>query len=104
MEMVARTGGVICLWPLAYEGRGVRRETLRDWAQDVLEIKRRLGIEHVGLGTDGGGQLPARVKGYHDVADLRSLAASLQEVGLTGSDIAAFFGGNFLRVFRQCAG
>jgi len=104
MELIVKTGGVICLWPLAYQGRGARRETLRDWAQDVVEMKKRLGIEHVGLGTDGGGQLPARVTGYHDVTDLRGLAASLRDVGLTRSDIAAFFGGNFLRVFRQCAG
>ena len=64
----------------------------------------RLGIEHVGLGTDGGGQLPARVRGYHDLTDLRSLAVSLQETGLTRSDTAAFLGDNFLRVFRRCAG
>lgn len=104
MELIAKTGGVICLWPLAYHGSRSQRETLRDWAQDVLEMKKRLGIEHVGLGTDGGGQLPALVKGYHDVTDLRSLAGSLRDLGLTRDDIAAFFGGNFYRVFKQCVG
>lgn len=104
MELIAKTGGVICLWPLAYQGSHSQRETLRDWAQDVPEMKKRLGIEHVGLGTDGGGQLPGLVKGYHDVTDLRSLGASLRDAGLSRDDIAAFLGGNFYRVFKQCAG
>jgi microsomal dipeptidase-like Zn-dependent dipeptidase len=38
------------------------------------------------------------------VTDLRSLGASLRDAGLSRDDIAAFLGGNFYRVFKQCAG
>jgi len=67
-------------------------------------MKKRIGMEHVGLGTDGGGHLPARIKGYSDVRDLRKLAQAMTEVGLTREDIAAYMGGNFLRVFKAYTG
>ena len=58
----------------------------------------------MGLGTDGGGHLPDRVRGYRDVADLNSLAAAMIDVGLTRDDVSAYMGGNFLRVFKACTG
>jgi microsomal dipeptidase-like Zn-dependent dipeptidase len=67
-------------------------------------MKKRIGIEHVGLGTDSGGRLPGRVTGYKDVADLNKLAAAMIETGFTREDIAAYMGGNFLRVFRAYSG
>ena len=53
MEMVAKTGGVICTWPLQYTGSR-RRMTFADWALENMKMKRRLGMTHIGLGTDGG--------------------------------------------------
>jgi len=104
MEMVAKTGGVVCTLPLAYSFEQHRRETFQDWAREILKMKKRLGIEHVGLGTDGGGMLPRLIKGYSDVRDLTKLAVAMQEVGLSRSDIAAYMGGNFFRVLRECIG
>ncbi len=100
MELVAKTGGVVCTWPLAHRKGEYRRETFLDWAKEIAEMKQRLGIEHVRLGTDGGGHLPAMIQGYEDVRDLRKLAAAMLEVGLTKDDIAAYMGGNFYRVFK----
>ena len=104
MELVAKTGGLICTWPLAHRKEEYRRETFHDWANEIAEMKKRLGIEHVGLGTDGGGHLPDLIKGYDDVCDLRKLADAMIEVGLTKDDIAAYMGGNFLRVFKAYTG
>lgn len=67
-------------------------------------MQKRIGIDHVGLGTDGGGHLPAMIDGYDDVRDLSKLAAAMREVGLSRDDIRAYMGGNFYRVFKANTG
>ena len=104
MEWVAKTGGVVCTWPLAYIGAGIIRMTFLDWANEILRMKRQLGMEHVGLGTDGGGNLPKLIEGYRDVRDLVRLVAAMQEVGLSRDEIAAYMGGNFYRVLQSYIG
>lgn len=104
MELVARTGGVVCTWPLAYKQGSTIRVTFLDWAKEILEMKNRLGMEHVGLGTDGGGHLPALIEGYRDVRDLAKLKVAMQEVGFSQEEIGAYMGGNFYRVLKRCIG
>jgi microsomal dipeptidase-like Zn-dependent dipeptidase len=104
LEHVAKKGGVICTWPLAYTRPNAKRETFRDWALELLEMKRRLGVAHVGIGTDGGGSLPALIQGYRDVRDLAILARAMREVGFSAEEVTAVFGGNFRRVFEQAVG
>lgn len=104
MEWIAKTEGVVCTWPLAYTRGTTTRITFSDWAKEILEMKNRLGIEHVGLGTDGGGDLPGFIEGYRDIGDLQKLAKAMQEVGLSQDEIAAYMGGNFYRVLRSCIG
>jgi len=100
MELIAGTGGLVCAWPLSYD----RRQTFRDWAGELLEMKKRLGITHIGLGTDDGGRLPAMIKGYHDTRDLGLLIKAMEEAGFTAGDITAFLSGNLVRVLRECIG
>jgi microsomal dipeptidase-like Zn-dependent dipeptidase len=64
-------------------------------------MKARLGIEHVGFGTDSGGGLPRVVSGWSSQASLPALIAAMREAGLSQADIAAYVGGNVLRVLRQ---
>lgn len=106
MEMVAKTGGVVCTWPLAFKRKMVRRVTFLDWANEALAMKQRLGVDHIGLGTDNGGLFKtARViEGYKDIRDITKLADAMLEVGLTKDDISAFMGGNLLRVLKACIG
>jgi microsomal dipeptidase-like Zn-dependent dipeptidase len=104
MELVAKTGGVVCTWPMARRKEEYYRQTFIDWAKEIVEMKKRLGMEHVGLGTDGGGHLPNTIQGYDDVLDLRKLASAMLEVGLNNDDIAAYMGGNFYRVFKAYTG
>lgn len=104
MEMVAKTGGVVCTWPLAYAKKSARRMTFFDWAREILEMKKRLGIDHVGLGTDGGGHLSKLIEGYRDVGDLIKLSKVMEEIGFSSEEIAAYMGGNFLRVLKHCIG
>jgi microsomal dipeptidase-like Zn-dependent dipeptidase len=102
MEWVAKAGGVICTWPFAYSGARSARTTLRHWAEEIVLMKTRLGIEHCGLGTDGGGGLPRLVKGWRSIADLPALVDAMSEAGLSRADIAAYVGGNFLRLLGRC--
>ena len=99
MELVAKTGGLICTWPM----KRLARKTFLDWAKEILEMKKRLGMNHVGLGTDGGGGVHC-LDGYRDVRDLVRLVAAMQEVGLAQEDIKSYMGENFYRVLRQCLG
>ncbi|MBW1713971.1 MAG: membrane dipeptidase [Deltaproteobacteria bacterium] len=105
MEAVAAAGGLVCTWPIKitaapdYTGR----ETLADWAAEIVAMKEHLGMEHVGLGTDGAGGLPGLVDGYQNAADLPKLRQAMVEAGLSGEDIAAYFGGNFIRFFQAQA-
>ena len=102
MELVAKTGGVICTWPLRYQSD--LRMTFADWAREILEMKRRLGIMHIGLGTDGGPQSFPHITGYRDIRDLTYLATAMQEIGFSHDEIAAYMGGNLLRVLQSCIG
>jgi membrane dipeptidase len=102
MDLIAKTGGVICTWPLAYSKGDAKRTMLRHWAEEIVEIKKRLGIKYVGLGTDGGGNLPQKIKGWKSILSLPKLIEAMREVGLSQDDIVAYTGGNFLRVLNQC--
>jgi membrane dipeptidase len=103
MEMVAETGGIICTWPLKVSkpGRRSNRETLLDWAKESLHLKERLGIEHIGLGTDQGGGLPEVVAGWESILNIVDLAEAMLDVGFTKREVSAYMGGNFLRVLKQ---
>ncbi|MGV8057924.1 MAG: dipeptidase [Smithellaceae bacterium] len=104
MELIAKTGGLICTWPYAYFNDKIQRTTLKHWAEEILQMKTRLGIEHCGFGTDGGGHLPQVVKGWESIASLPKLIAAMREVGLSQDDIVAYVGGNFLRILNGCLG
>jgi membrane dipeptidase len=104
MEVVAKTGGVVCTWPWGTSRGKTKRETFRDWAAEILEMKKRIGMDHVGLGTDGGGGLPQFIKGYQDIRDLSQLVKAMQEAGFTRNEISFYMGGNTDRVLKACIG
>lgn len=102
MEWVASTGGVICTWPLAHSGRRAERSTLRHWAEEIVTMKMRLGMAHVGFGSDSGGGLPRLLDGWRSQASLPALITAMRQAGLSQDDMAAFLGGNVLRVLQAC--
>ena len=93
MEWIASTNGVVCSRPIS--------KTIRDWANELLEMKKKIGSEHIGIGTDGGGYFRP-VPGYNDVRDLGKLAEALTEVGFSREELAAFMGKNVYRVLAKC--
>jgi membrane dipeptidase len=104
MELVAKTGGVVCTWPFSFNRPDQQRRTFQDWAREILEMKKRLGMKHVGLGTDGGGSIPRFIEGYRDVRDLPRLATAMGEIGLSPEDIKAYMGGNIYRMLQKGIG
>ena len=71
---------------------------------DVLDhidyIARRIGIDHVGLGSDfdGGGS----VGGWRHAGESVAVTAGLLARGYDAREIGLIWGGNFLRVLRAC--
>ena len=103
MEWVARSGGLVCSWPLAVVGKNAEKTTLAHWAEEIVRMKSRLGIAHCGLGTDGGGGLAqiGVVRGWDSIASWPALANALLDAGLSLDEVEAFLGGNFLRLLGR---
>jgi len=62
-------------------------------------IVKRIGIDHVGIGTDfnhGSG-----IDGYQDAGASLAVTVALLRRGYSADDIRKIWGGNFLRVFRE---
>jgi membrane dipeptidase len=106
MEMIAETGGVICTFAVWWKTDQYQRTTFLDWAKENLEIAKRFGTDHVGLGTDGGGVkgMTTLIDGFDSILDLPKLAEAMFEVGFKRNEIAAYMGGNIERVLQKCIG
>jgi membrane dipeptidase len=59
------------------------------------------GVDHVGIGSDSNGFLPA---GMNSAADLPKIAEALRNRGYKQTDIDKIMGGNMLRVMREVEG
>ena len=70
-----------------------------DLINHIDYIVQRVGIDHVGIGTDfnhGSG-----IKGYNDASEALNVTIGLLNRGYTSEQIEKIWGGNFLRVFRE---
>lgn len=72
--------------------------TLSDLVDHIDYIARRIGVEHVGIGTDF--DHGAGVEGFDSEADAANVTAELLRRGYTREQVAAIWGGNFLRALR----
>ena len=88
---IARTGGVvgIGLWPTAVCGQSPTA-----WARAVRHAVDVAGIDHVGLGSDWDGAIPAIV----DAAGTLHLTEALLRMGFDDPEIRKIMGGNVIRV------
>lgn len=94
LRRIAATGGVvgIGLWPTAICG-----ESPADWAKAVRHAVDVMGVDHVGLGSDWDGAVPAII----DAAGTVYLVEALLEEGFANDDIAKIMGSNTIRVLLQ---
>jgi membrane dipeptidase len=76
----------------------VGRASVTDLVDHIDYIVKRIGIEHVGIGTDfdhGSG-----IVGFENEADAGNVTAELVKRGYSEADIQKIWSGNFLRVLR----
>lgn len=74
------------------------RATLKQYVDHIDYIAKRIGFEHVGIGSDF--NHGAGVVGFEDESQAPNVTRELVSRGYDERQIAAIWGGNFLRVFR----
>lgn len=104
LDALGASGGLIqitampaFLKPKPEEGK--RAGFVSDLVDHIDYVVRRLGVEHVGISSDfdGGGAL----EDWQDATQGVNITAELLRRGYDESEIAAFWGGNFLRLLAQ---
>ncbi len=101
LDALRDVGGVIQITAVsAFLKRDAKPDavTVRDFADHVDYAVRRIGIQHVGISSDfdGGGGFT----GWRDASESANITAELLRRGYDRQEIAALWGGNFLRVLR----
>jgi len=73
--------------------------TVHDFCEHVEYVIRRCGLAHVGISSDfdGGGG----ITGWRDASESGNVTADLVRRGYSAGEIAAMWGGNFLRLLRR---
>ncbi len=96
-RIIARTGGVIGIWPPA-----TIFADLAAYAGGIARMVDAVGIDHVGIGSDMLGLLsPAAFDNYRQLPDL---AAALLAAGFKPDEAGKILGGNYVRVFTTTTG
>jgi len=99
LDAIKKNGGVVSAVPFNPYLAKVPPATLEDYVNHIDYLVKRIGIDHVGIGTDfnhGSG-----IPGFDDESEAANVTAELLKRGYTEGQIAKIWGGNFLRVFRQ---
>ena len=103
LRALAEAGGVaqVTLYHgfLRLEEEGVQA-TIRDGVRHLMHMISVAGIDHVGIGTDFDGD--GGVPGCASASELINFTRLLLAEGLTPVELQKVWGGNFLRVMRQC--
>lgn len=102
LDRLAETGGVVQITAMPYflrrEGRvaDVGIPALIDHIDYAVQ---RIGLDHVGISSDfdGGGG----IAGWTNAAETEAVTSALRARGYPPEQIAALWGGNFLRLLRQ---
>lgn len=102
LDMLRAVGGVIQITAVPgflRTGKKAEEVTVADYCDHVDYAVRRIGIEHVGLSSDfdGGGGF----SGWHDAGETANLTVELVARGYGRHEIAALWGGNFMRLLRM---
>ena len=94
-KLMAQAGGVIGVWPAAYQFVDAR-----DWVAGIARLVDVAGVDHVGLGTDMEGGVN---EVWDDYADLPAVVDLFLRRGFSPAETTKLIGGNYVRVFRQVA-
>ena len=101
LDALKRNGGVVGMnFCTAFVTDEDRLVTIRDLADHMVYIKNRIGVEHLGFGSDFDG-ISNRKLELKNAAMMPLLIAELRNRGFTPEDIEAVCYKNVLRVFQQ---
>jgi membrane dipeptidase len=76
----------------------IPRASVTEYVDHIDYLVKRIGIDHVGIGTDF--NHGAGIDGFDDESQAPNVTRELVRRGYTEEQIAKIWGGNFLRVFR----
>jgi membrane dipeptidase len=76
----------------------VPRATIEDYLNHIDYVVKRIGIDHVGIGTDF--DHGAGIIGFKDASEAPNVTRGLLRRGYSASGIAKIWSGNFMRVFE----
>jgi membrane dipeptidase len=76
----------------------VPRATIQNYLDHIDYIVKRIGIDHVGIGTDF--DHGAGIIGFKDASEAANVTGGLLERGYSAEEVAKIWSGNFMRVFR----
>ena len=101
LDLLAKIGGVVQVTAVPgflKTGGKIETVTVADYCDHVDYAVRRIGLDHVGISSDfdGGGGF----SGWRDASESANITAELVRRGYGASQIAALWGGNFLRLLR----
>jgi membrane dipeptidase len=95
MRAIAAKRGVIGIWP-----NGEALPELRDMVDHIDYVKRLVGVDHVGIGSDLRG-MSSYTAGFGEEARFDAIAEALLDRGYSPSDVEKVMGGNFVRVWSE---
>jgi membrane dipeptidase len=95
IKVIAARGGVIGIWP-----NGESLKEMADMVRHIDYVRRLVGINHVGIGSDLRG-MSAYTNGFGEEANFRAIAEALFAAGYTDDEAGKVMGGNFMRVWEQ---
>lgn len=104
LDAIKANGGVVQVTPFTAYLRtpadaAQGRATIAEFVNHIDYIAKRIGWQHVGIGTDF--DHGAGVDGFDSEAEAPNVTRELLRRGYTEEQIAAIWGGNFLRVLRS---
>lgn len=95
IRAIAAKGGVIGIWP---NGDGLPH--VRDMVRHIDHVKKLVGVDHVGIGSDLRG-MSAYSEGFGEEARFDAIDAALRASGFTAEEVDKVMGGNFVRVWTE---
>jgi membrane dipeptidase len=97
-RLVTVHGGVIGSMPVAVGIQG-----MSGYIDEIKRLIDTVGVDHVAIGTDMDGILPASII-FDDYVEWPTIPAALLARGVRADEVVKVLGGNFRRVFRAVTG
>jgi membrane dipeptidase len=101
LEMIASADGVVGVnFSPAFLSKDLYQASITDVISHIRYIANKVGIQHVGLGSDFDG-IAMTPKGLENATKMSEIPILLKEDGFSEKDIDKVLGENFLRVLKK---